>query len=1126
MNKTLFIALSLICSQTFAQLNDNFSDGDFITNPVWSGDLLDFIATDHLLRSNGPNAANSKLYLQTANTKINDVEWSFLIDLDFNPTSTTLVRVYLISNQTNLEGPLNGYYIQLGQTGDDFIKLFQQTGINSTEIFSGSTNLGAGNISVRVKVRRSSSGVWHVFSDATGGVNFVSEGASITNNTHIITSSFGVYCSYSTASRFNLYHFDDFYVGDIITDTTAPVIESVQAISSTKLALAFNEPLDASTAQNAANFNIDNSIGNPTAAVLSADQKTIELTFTTPFSDGVENHLTVSGVKDIAGNTITTSSQVFTFAVAEFGDIIINELFADPSPQVALPTQEFIEIYNKSNKTINLTGWGLSDLTTTATLPNVQLSPGEYVILTNMAGAAAYPALGKTVGLINFPSLNNDGDEIKLIDASGTLISQVHYRDTWYKDDTKADGGWSLECLDPQANVNDMLNWQVSENASGGTPGKQNSVFGKNPDATPPALLTLSVLNNAQLLLEFDEPINVSSQLPARYFVNALGNPSSVLVSSDEKSIHLIFTTPFGNGVTRSLAVTDIQDLAGNMMPDLQREFHYFVATPAKEKDVIITEIMADPSPVVQLPEAEYLELFNRTSNPFNLKDWKLSDATGSTMLPSFIILPDEYVILTSTTNASKFASNGKVYGVSNFPSLNNEGELVVLKNENGVLIDSVRYFKSWYKSNENADGGWSLELIDVQNTCGDENNWASSEAERGGTPGMQNSIFANKPDLTGPQLIEATAIESDKLLVRFNERLNKNIVNFSFELSPMVSIQQASFTDASLKAVQIKLVSSLRPRTSYIIKINQLYDCSGNSIQHDFSELTFALPESAAPSDLLINELLFNPKPGGVDFVEIYNQSLKYINLKNFKLGNVDGSEIKNKEIITLNDLILPPGNYLVFTENPTALKNNYPLGYEKNFVAVDMPGLPDDEGSIALMDAQNNRIDFFQYTKEYHSALIKDDEGVSLERTSFTNAGNTSANWKSATASSGYATPGYANSNAYPENLADDGEISIMPEIFSTTAGPNEFAKIQYRFEQNGYLANVKVYDQQGRFVKEISNNESIPMEGFFRWDGDRNDGSKARSGYYIVWFEIFNTEGTVKTYRKRVIVANLDQ
>ena len=68
---------------------------------------------------------------------------------------------------------------------------------------------------------------------------------------------------------------------------------------------------------------------------------------------------------------------------------------------------------------------------------------------------------------------------------------------------------------------------------------------------------------------------------------------------------------------------------------------------------------------------------------------------------------------------------------------------------------------------------------------------------------------------------------------------------------------------------------------------------------------------------------------------------------------------------------------------------------------------------------------------------------------------------------------------------------------------------------------MANVKIFDQEGRAIKELAHNELLGTEGFFRWDGDQDNGSRARMGYYMIWFEIFDADGMLKTFKKWVAI-----
>lgn len=544
---------------------------------------------------------------------------------------------------------------------------------------------------------------------------------------------------------------------------------------------------------------------------------------------------------------------------------------------------------------------------------------------------------------------------------------------------------------------------------------------------------------------------------------------------------------------------------------------------PPAVNDVVITEIFADPEPSVGLPESEYIELYNRSINEYNLLNWQLTDGNSIAYLPNRKIAPGQYLILTPLSASSYFTSYGEVVSVDKFPSLNNPGDNIMLKSSEGLTIDSVSYNISWHPSREKKEGGWSLELIDPENSCAEETNWTSSEDVRGGTPGMQNSVFANKPDLTGPALLKVIPLSDTALKILFNEKLHHvTPVSENFLLTPSLGIASVSFADQTLREVYVTLEHELSLRTLYTLKCESIYDCSGNVIQDGLDSFSFALPEKALPGDIVLNEILFNPKPLGVDFIEVYNHSSKFINLKNWALSNAETDSLRNRRVIVTDDLLLEPGHYMVFTTDAATLKGQYTAGIEENFLSTSLPSLPDDEGSVAISDDEGSVLDQYHYSDDMHSPFIKDDEGVSLERVSFTSSSEDPQNWRSGTSSTGYATPGYVNGNSRTTEPTQDDAVLVTPEIFEPIYGQPDFTQITYKFDRAGNVANVKIYDAHGRLVKQLANNDILNAEGFYRWDGDRDDGTKARIGYYFVWFQVFNAEGEVKTFRKRVVVA----
>jgi len=643
-------------------------------------------------------------------------------------------------------------------------------------------------------------------------------------------------------------------------------------------------------------------------------------------------------------------------------------------------------------------------------------------------------------------------------------------------------------------------------------------------DTEPPSIVSVTPISATQLEVLFNENVEAtSSQLSANYSVNnGVGNPTSAMRQADEKTVRLTFANPFPNATTSQLTVTGVKDILNNAIVMASQDFFFFQPVAAIGKDIIITEIFADPSPSVGLPEAEFIELYNRSQKIFDLQNWKLSDGSSTGILPTHLLYPGEYVILSATTSASQFNSFGATLGVPNFPTLNNSGDALTLSDNSNTQIDYVHYLDTWYRDEDKKQGGYTLELIDPENPCGEDENWVASDATTGGTPGSQNSVFANKPDHTGPKLISVIPSSSTELLIRFNEKLSDELPSTAdFIIIPNISITGISFTDASLRLFTLTLGENLQPAITYSIAVQNISDCNKNAVQDDFNDARFGLPEEAAAADIVINEILFNPRPTGVDFIEVYNNSTKFINLKNWAVSNFVNGTILNSRLITADDFLLSPGEYKVFTENSNVVKGEYISAVESNlFQVADLPSFNDAEGTAALVDTQSNIIDYVSYTDDDHTDFLKDDEGVSLERVSFKEPSSNKSNWKSASSTAGYATPGYLNSNSRGD--FSGGKIVISPEIFEPIKGIPDFTQIQYNFDKGGFVANIKILDFQGREIKQIANNTILGTSGFFRWDGDMNDGSKARVGSYTVWVEVFDSKGTVDTFRKRVVVA----
>ncbi|MDO6389325.1 lamin tail domain-containing protein [Pontibacter sp. BT731] len=643
-------------------------------------------------------------------------------------------------------------------------------------------------------------------------------------------------------------------------------------------------------------------------------------------------------------------------------------------------------------------------------------------------------------------------------------------------------------------------------------------------DTNPPVLESAQPLSPQTLELRFNEPLAREQALnPANYTLNGNIKPTSAELTAGG-TVLLTFAQSLRNG-GNTITVAGIADLYGNALKGAVELTFQYALPPVLPgyNELLITEIMARETPAIGLPAVEYIELHNPTDKVLTLQGIRYSDATSTTVLPNVLLQPGEYAVVVPNTQVANFTEYGRVIGISNFPSLNNTGELLQLRQPNGRLIYAVNYSDAWYRDSNKRNGGWSLEMIDVTNPCADAENWIASNDPRGGTPAQPNSVAASIPDNTPPALLHVTALAPDRLLLRFNERLDSaQVAEVSrYTLSPAgIGIAAAQVVSPLFEEVVLYLNSPLQEHQRYTLTATGIRDCAGNLSPQPLTA-TFALPSSPEPGDVVINEVLFNPRPGGVDFVELVNRSDKYISLQNWQLANISNDSIASRREITTAPYVLEPGQYVVLTTNPENIKSNYPAAREETFLRMtSLPSYPDAAGSVVVLQSDGRIADHFDYSERMHFSLIDDRNGISLERIRL--EGPTALdNFHSAATSIG-ATPGYLNSQSQG-GIAAQRMFTVEPRVFSPDGdGYEDFTTINFNADQSGLVANITVFDAQGREVRKLVRNELLATDGFFRWDGTRQDGSKAAIGYYLFYIELFDLDGRKSVHKERVVIG----
>lgn len=1135
---SLTILLFFICNLTFNQVFDDFSDGNFIADPEWKGDTSQFKITNSSaippemkpsIQLDGDDADTTFLYLE--NTLIYNTEWRFWIKLSFNTSANNFARVYLVSDQSNLEDPLNGYFVQIGGLADS-IGLYKQTGlefekiINSTIAYTGnSTN------ALRIKVTRDLEGNWNLYSDINGGYSFELEGVTF-DNSFLTTQFFGIFCKY-TSSNSSKFYFDDFYVNEIIVDTIPPQITNIEIISSTNIDLYFNETVEVNSAQEISNYFIDNGIGNPQSVLRDQQNYSlVHLEFQESMFPEFYYNLNISNVTDLAGNIMIT--EIHPIVIEEIHlinpyEIVINEIMADINPiPFNLPEADYLELYNATNQLINLENCTIKPKSSSdpISFPSVNIEPDSFLIITHTSDVELFNQYGSVIGLSGF-SLNNEG-EVILRNQQGNLIHVVTYNEEWYQDETKQEGGWSIELMDPMKPCYGKENWKASVNENGGSPGMRNSVF--DTLLTVPEIVQVQLLTEQTIQIEFSHCMD---SLPLTNILtyevdNGIGFPESILL--DELYFNFVileFEDTFQENINYQLAILDtLIDCAGSYI-EINSIYTFVLPKKGGPFDIVINEIMADPDPPIGLLEYEYIELYNTSSSYLRMNAWKLVIGTNEKQLPDMIIEPEEYIIITDDEAVDLFGMLSRSIG---FPSLGltNSGTSLKLIDEQGVLISSVNYSENWYMDSEKEDGGWSLEQIDPLNPCPGKENWMASRDERGGSPGIINSVDA--VNQVAPGLQKVIPINSNMIELYFNQLMDPvNLTDLNnYEINSGIGNPvQVTPDPYDEKKVILHIANELFYRTIYTISISQeISSCIGLPVPINY-QMDFGLAEQGEKGDIVINEVLFNPIDNGVDFVEIYNNSDKIIDLSDLRLGTIEVNQFSPndtsyKTVSAENQLFLSE-NFMVLSKDGKTVIDQYFTNYPENFKDMSsFPAYSNEDGVVLLAGYNHETIDVFSYHENMHHPLLNSIEGVSLERLSYNRPSYDYTNWHSASSEVGFATPGYKNSQHIDDQEVED-EVSVDPEIFSPdNDGYNDVLNINYKFDSPGYTANITIFDSQGRLTKSLVRSSILGTEGTYSWDGTTEDNQKAMIGIYIVYFEAFDVSGNIKKYKKSAVLG----
>ncbi|MDO9635079.1 MAG: lamin tail domain-containing protein [Paludibacter sp.] len=464
----------------FAQVEEFFSDGNFTENPIWTGADSNFIVNS-ISQLQSAASASSTSFLFTPSESIEEASWECKFLINYTTSASNYACMYIISDRSTLVNGLRGYFVQVGGTNDE-VSLYLQEGMQIVKIIDGVDKRTDGKpVEITVKVTRDSLSVFSLFSRLSTESDFFLEG-TMQNNNVLKTKYFGLSFT-NTSTTGNCYFFDDILVkGDKIIDTHPPELLSLNVSLPNTLTLGFSEVM------NFSDFKIK--INDESVSVLNKkiaqDLENLELMLDITFEKGVLYLVEITGLTDEAGNLLENNRK--SFALAESispNDVVFNEvMFNHPDSSF-----EYIELYNRSDKLIDLSGLIFTTRKSDGTLNSgniipkgVMMIPNSYLALTNNIEIVRKHhdcPLEANLVQSGWSALNNESATLVLTNASkDTIFDEFTYQASMHHVLIKNSKGVALERICADLPTQDLRNWHSAAFVHHyGTPGFKNSQF-------------------------------------------------------------------------------------------------------------------------------------------------------------------------------------------------------------------------------------------------------------------------------------------------------------------------------------------------------------------------------------------------------------------------------------------------------------------------------------------------------------------------------------------------------------------------------------------------------------------------------------------------------------------------
>jgi hypothetical protein len=805
MKKVILLAL-LMPLPAFGQIVETFESGTTVNwvqsiEGRWKADttasLSGRFSLHHIFDNPDAGVDRIGISIKSLHPDKGITKWSFLIRHGYDPSSSNNWSVFLMSDAApadmSPDGGTNGFAIGVNITGyDDTLRLSKVKANQITTLITcrinWQTDIGITN-AAKIAVERSQEGRWTVSVFRSNGD--LAGTSSGTDKELFRPEWFGIYYRYSS-TRDRLLWVDDLKIdGTFYEDNAAPVITKCQASGKNSVEITLSEE-PAVEALVPENFSL-NSEENRSVSVTKERNLTYRIGFAERLNNKSLNNLIINKICDVSGNCNQDVKLGFTPVWAGTGDVIISEIMSDPLPQVSLPGREYIEITNRTGFPLNLKNWKLSTDGGYSLIPETIINPSGFLILCAIQDTLLFKNFGKVAGMKQFPSLTDEGRLLYVSDSTDEFIHGIDYSSSWYKDDLKSQGGWSLEMIDTNFPFYYEDNWKASESKKGGTPGSVNSVTYSNPDMSFYGIQNVFADDSANISIRFSEPV---FYFPGIFRSIRIGDTRiKDFTQADPlfREFKIKPEVPLRASEQYKLQIADrISDFAGNKMQKC--EYDFGLCAPAEFGNVLFNEVLFNPLP----GDPDYLEVYNCSDKIIDvsrLQFVSVDDATGDRSGivrlsdEEKCLMPGEYFAITTDRKriSERYfsADTEHLFETGSLPSMPDDKGHLILYNRELDKIDELSYNDDMHFSLLSNHEGVALEKTDPRNKSEEPANWHSATESSGwGTPGAPNSVFAELPLTADKVVLSSSKISPDNdgnedfLTIKFNLSGNGNVVS------------------------------------------------------------------------------------------------------------------------------------------------------------------------------------------------------------------------------------------------------------------------------------------------------------------------------------------------------------